>query len=75
MITEDDACQRCGKPLDHANSTWLELNMRTGLYCSSGTVPEEDSQGGFEFGASCARAILKNGGKMVHVGRAARMNA
>ena len=68
--TEDDTCIRCGKLLDHTKSVWLELNMRTGLYCDGG-VPDADSQGGFEFGAACARAIIKNGGELVRVGRAA----
>lgn len=73
FIHEDDTCIRCGKRLDHDKSVWLELSFRTGLYAES--VPVEESQGGFEFGADCARAILKNGGEMVRIGRAARANA
>jgi len=72
MITENDTCMRCGKSLNHEASTWLELSFRTGLYAES--VPAEESQGGFEFGSDCARAILKNGGKLTLVGRAARFN-
>ena len=68
----DDTCLRCGKKIDHVQSAWLELNNRTGLYCAPGTVPADDSQGGFEFGSSCAKAILKNGGEMVTVGIAKR---
>lgn len=75
MFIEDDTCGRCGKKLDHAKSAWLELNSHTGLYCVAGTVPEVESQGCFEFGADCARAILKNGGDLVYVGRAARQHA
>jgi hypothetical protein len=75
ITREDDACIRCGKRIDHNKSAWLELSCATGLYCEPGSVPEDDSQGGFEFGADCARAILKNGGKLVYVGRAARLNA
>lgn len=75
MISEDDTCIRCGKRLDHSKSVWLELNCATSLYCEAGKVPADDSQGGFEFGADCARAVLKNGGKMVRIGRAARINA
>jgi hypothetical protein len=70
---EDDACIRCGKKLDHDKSNWLELNHATSLYCEPGKVPAEESQGGFEFGAACAKAILKNGGKLVRTGRAARL--
>lgn len=73
MITQDDTCLRCGKPLDHSNSRWLELNRWTGLYCD-GEVPKDASQGLFEFGPACARAILRNGGIMVQIGTAARMN-
>lgn len=73
MIHENDTCIRCGRRIDHSTSKWLELSFKTSLYAES--VPADESQGGFEFGADCARAILKNGGKMVHVGRAARINA
>lgn len=72
---DDDCCLRCGKRLDHNKSTWLELNQFTGLYCEPGTVPENESQGEFEFGPDCAKAILKNGGNLVLVGRAARLNS
>jgi len=57
-----DTCERCGKPLDHSRSVWLELSFRSGRYAES--VPPEESQGFFEFGADCARAILKNNGNM-----------
>lgn len=63
MFREDDTCIRCGKRLDHSKSVWLELNCATGLYCEEATVPTADSQGCFEFGADCARLILKNGSK------------
>lgn len=69
---EDDACIRCGKKLDHGKSLWLELNFTTGLYCVEGTVPGNESQGGFEFGAACGKAILRNGGKCIRIGRALR---
>lgn len=65
-------CLRCGKALGRQKSVWLELNCTTGLYCEEGTIPRNDSQGSFEFGAACARAILKNGGELVYVGRAAK---
>lgn len=72
MLTDYNKCLRCQKPLDHAKSTWLELSFKTGLYAES--VPAEESQGSFEFGSACAKAILKNGGNMVCVGVAARKN-
>lgn len=72
MIQEDDTCMRCGKHLDHNKSVWLELSFKTGLFAEN--VAPDESQGSFEFGANCVRAILGNSGKMVRVGRAARLN-
>lgn len=74
MIFEPNTCGRCGKKLDHSKSEWLELSNATGLYCTGG-LPDDESQGCFEFGADCAAAILKNSGKLELVGRAARLNA
>lgn len=65
----DHFCERCAQPLDPAKSVWLELNCITGLFSKPGTVPEEESQGGFEFGPDCAKAVLKAGGKMRRINR------
>jgi len=72
MNTQDDTCRRCGRKIDHSRSAWLELSWLTGLYAES--VDAAESQGSFEFGADCARAILANGGRLEFVGRAKGMN-
>ena len=65
---EDDTCLRCGKPIDHSKSVWLERHNKKGIYCKPGIIPEKHSQGQFEFGADCAKAILKNGGVLEYSG-------
>ncbi len=60
-------CERCGERLAPANAVALELNTYTGLYSEPGTVPEDESQGLFDFGAACARSVLKNGGLNVQI--------
>jgi hypothetical protein len=59
-------CERCGDKLDNTKAVWLELSTQTGRYSATG-VPESESQGWFAFGSACARAVLKNGGKCVHI--------
>jgi hypothetical protein len=56
-------CERCLEQLNPKTAVWLELNSYTGTYSEPGSVPEEESQGCFIFGAACAKAVLKNGGK------------
>lgn len=68
----DCLCERCGKPLDRSTAVMLELNCTTGLYSKAGSVPEDESQGGFFFGPDCAAAVLKAGGKNRRIGVAAR---
>jgi len=51
-------CTCCGRPLNPARMTWLELNFQTGLY-SAEPVPADQSQGTFEFGSACAKRVLK----------------
>lgn len=50
-------CVRCGRVLK--DRVMLELNWDTGEYSEPGTVPAEVSQGCFEFGSDCAKALLK----------------
>lgn len=59
---EPDFCQRCGEQVDPDKAVWLELNWNTQEWSAEGSVPEEESQGCFPFGAACARAVLKAGG-------------
>jgi len=48
-------CLRCGKPL--AGLVALELDQRIGEYHDFGGVPEDASQGWFDFGPDCAAAM------------------
>ena len=50
-------CERCKSKLNPDKAVWLELDQRTGTYTDQ-PVPEEYSQGGFPFGADCARFAL-----------------
>ena len=74
VVTIDGTCPRCARPIERDRAVMLELNAVTGLYCEPGTVPEAESQGGFDFGADCAKAVLKNKGRLVRVGLARRLN-
>ncbi len=51
-------CIRCGKGLDPARQVMLELDQRIDEYHDFGGVPENSSQGWFEFGPDCA-AVLR----------------
>lgn len=55
-------CYRCNELLNKERLVWLELNCKTGEWAKSGEAPwtdGPDSQGSFEFGAACARRVLK----------------
>jgi len=64
IFPSPDRCQRCNEQLMPDNIVWLELNNKTNLYSDPAKVhiAEEDSQGSFTFGATCAKHVLKNGG-------------
>ena len=58
-------CHRCDSLLNPDKAVWLELNSRTGEWRDGMAVTEDDnpswgdeSQGGFSFGAACAKAQL-----------------
>lgn len=51
-------CTRCGKDIIPGREVWLELDWYRGTYHKAGEVPEEHSQGGFPFGADCAKVVL-----------------
>jgi hypothetical protein len=56
-------CEHCDRKLNPNKITWLELNNHTNTYHAEGDeVPEEESQGMFTFGATCAKKIIANGG-------------
>lgn len=50
-------CEHCKAKLNPDKAVWLEYDQRTGTYTDQ-PVPEEYSQGGFPFGADCARVVL-----------------
>ena len=55
----EEFCQCCEKPLKKA--VYLEYNLYTGLYyAEEGKVPEEQSQGWFPFGITCAKSVLQS---------------
>jgi len=60
-----ERCLCCGKVLDPNKIKWLELSTNTGLYTDSDVVkvPEEESQGFFAFGITCAAKVVKRGGQ------------
>lgn len=51
-------CAICEKPI-RGKTVVLEYNRRTNTWHKPGSVPSQDSQGGFEVGAACARRALK----------------
>ncbi len=52
--TEFVYCSRRDRRLCLGDIVWLELNNRTGKYYRDGDVSEEESQGLFPFGRTCA---------------------
>ncbi len=55
-------CERCGEELNEKTLVSLELSNTTGKYHKGGIPAREESQGWFDFGQACARAVLKNDG-------------
>ena len=60
-------CTRCGEKLNPKTKVLLELNWETNLYSQPGEVPEDKSQGCFDFGVACARRVMKQGGDCDYV--------
>lgn len=54
-----DHCSCCGRPLDPEKIVWLEQSFVTSRWYAGGQCPPEESQGGFPFGAACARKIMR----------------
>lgn len=52
-------CHRCDQDLHPDRIVWLELHNGRGTFHEPGTVPPENSQGEFPFGAACAQNQLK----------------
>ena len=49
-------CEHCGRPIK-AGRVSLELDQRTNEYHDFGGVPEDRSQGWFDFGPDCAKKL------------------
>ena len=64
-------CERCGEKLNPKKMVWLELSTHTGLFTDPDqtVIPENESQGGFTFGRSCAKAVLAAGGDLERIRR------
>jgi len=52
---DTNECTCCGKKLNPATMVSLELDQRINRFHDFGDVPEESSQGWFDFGAACAK--------------------
>jgi hypothetical protein len=57
MNEKKNRCERCQEILKPGNEVWLELDQRTNTYTDL-EVPQEHSQGGFPFGADCAKRAI-----------------
>ena len=58
-MTEDPIrCECCGKVLTGA-LVYLELDQRNNTFHDFGGIPPEKNQGGFPFGAACARKMRR----------------
>ena len=55
----DAHCTCCDRWLKPGKKVWLELDQRTNTFHDFGGVPEERSQGWFEFGPACAAKARK----------------
>ena len=60
-MADDIYCERCGEQLVPDRIVWLELNGKTHRFerATKSTISEEDSQGCFPYGSTCARKVLK----------------
>lgn len=56
---KEGCCIRCGKKLNMSECVGLELDQRIDEYHDFGGVPEELSQGCFDFGPDCAEILRK----------------
>jgi hypothetical protein len=50
-------CNCCGKVLNAAKAVWLEQSWVTCKVYLKDLVPEQDSQGYFAFGRTCAKKV------------------
>ena len=57
QINNDEVCTCCGKKLKQQGSVWLECSFVTNKYYIDNVVPQQDSQGYFPFGLTCAKKV------------------
>ncbi len=58
-MKKKEYCTECGKELDPNTMIFLELSTEDNMYREPGKIPEDESQGGFSFGSTCAKKMLK----------------
>jgi hypothetical protein len=56
QLEKYDVCACCGKSLK-GKAAWLELSFKTNKYYIDNVVPQEESQGYFPFGLTCAKKV------------------
>jgi hypothetical protein len=55
MTMTKNQCTRCGRELNPAKLFSLELDQRVNEYHDFGGIPEDENQGGFDFGPECVK--------------------
>jgi hypothetical protein len=64
-VSSEIHCERCGERLDPDRAVWLELHRDKHTWHQAGELPDDETnQGGFPFGAACARAALAGKGRI-----------
>jgi hypothetical protein len=58
-LRSEGFCILCGKQLEPNRTVWLEMRWDDATWHEVETVPQEFSQGCFEFGTACAKKALK----------------
>lgn len=69
LNASDRWCTCCQKPIS-GRFAWLELDQRTDTYHDRKDIPEDNSQGWFPFGMTCAQNKLKEADSKTHIGAA-----
>jgi hypothetical protein len=64
-MTNPIYCERCGRELNPTKVVPLELDQRVLAYHDFGGVPEDFSQGWFDFGPDCAAKERKKARRLL----------
>jgi hypothetical protein len=54
-------CQRCDQEINPDTAIWTEMSNSTGIYHLKGIPEGEESQGWFQFGKDCVKALKATG--------------